>query len=51
MLRNGAVYTVDAARSWAAAIAVRNGRVAYVGTDSVPADLIGPATGGAMAIG
>jgi predicted amidohydrolase YtcJ len=44
VLRNGAVYTVDAARSWAAAVAVRDGRIAYVGTDSVPADLVGRAT-------
>jgi predicted amidohydrolase YtcJ len=38
------VYTVDAARSWASAVAVRDGRIVYVGTDSVPAALIGPAT-------
>ncbi len=30
---NGAVYTVDATRSWAQAVAVRDGRVALVGTD------------------
>jgi Predicted metal-dependent hydrolase with the TIM-barrel fold len=30
---NGAVYTVDAMRSWAQAVAVRDGRVALVGTD------------------
>jgi predicted amidohydrolase YtcJ len=44
LLRNGAVYTVDAARSWATAIAVRDGRIVYVGSDSVPDDLIGPGT-------
>ena len=30
---NGAVYTVDAARSWAQAVAVQDGRIATVGTD------------------
>ena len=44
VLRGGAVYTVDAARSWASAVAVRGGRIIYVGTDSVPAALVGPAT-------
>jgi predicted amidohydrolase YtcJ len=31
---NGAVYTVDAARSWAQAVAVRAGRIVGVGTDA-----------------
>jgi predicted amidohydrolase YtcJ len=31
---NGAVYTVDAERSWASAVAVRDGRIVYVGDDS-----------------
>ncbi len=44
VLRNGAVYTVDAARSWASAVAVRSGRIVYVGTDSLPPALIGPKT-------
>jgi predicted amidohydrolase YtcJ len=44
VLRGGAVYTVNAARSWASAVAVRDGRIVYVGTDSVPAALVGPAT-------
>ena len=30
---NGAVYTVDAARSWAQAVAVKDGRIVAVGTD------------------
>jgi predicted amidohydrolase YtcJ len=30
---NGAVYTVDAARSWAQAVAVRDGRIAIIGSD------------------
>jgi predicted amidohydrolase YtcJ len=38
------VYTVDAARSWATAVAVRDGRIVYVGTDSLPSGLVGPKT-------
>ena len=38
------MYTVDAARSWASAIAVRDGRIVYVGGDSFPPGLIGPGT-------
>jgi predicted amidohydrolase YtcJ len=41
---NGAVYTVDAARSWAQAVAVRRGRIAAVGTDHDVRELAGPAT-------
>lgn len=44
VFRNGAVYTVDAARSWASAVGVRHGRIVYVGTDSLPAGLIGRGT-------
>ena len=44
VFRHGAVYTVDAARSWASAVAVRDGRIVYVGTDSLPAGTIGPRT-------
>src|SRR3954471_8368632 len=44
IFRHAAVYTVDAARSWASAVAIRNGRIAYVGSDSIPAGLIGPKT-------
>jgi len=44
VLRGGAVYTVDAARSWATAVAIRNGRIVFVGTDSLPAGLVGPET-------
>jgi hypothetical protein len=29
VFRNGAVYTVDAARSWASAVGVRHGRIVY----------------------
>jgi predicted amidohydrolase YtcJ len=41
---NGAVYTVDAARSWAKAVAVKDGRILAVGTDADVADLTGPGT-------
>ena len=44
VLRGGEVYTVNAARSWASAIAVRDGRIVYVGSDSLPRGLIGPGT-------
>ena len=44
LLRGGAVYTVDAARRWATAVGVKNGRIVYVGSDSVPGGMIGPAT-------
>ena len=35
---------MDAARRWAEAVGVRDGRIVYVGGDSLPAGLIGPAT-------
>lgn len=44
VFRNGAVYTVDAARTWARSVAVRAGRIVHVGGDSVPGKLIGPGT-------
>ena len=44
VFRNGAVYTLDAARSWARTVAVREGRIVHVGGDSVPSGLIGPET-------
>ena len=44
VFRHGVVYTVDAARSWASAVGVRHGRIVYVGTDSLPAGLIGRGT-------
>ena len=40
----GAIYTVDAARSWAQAIAVRGGTIAAVGTDVDIRELKGPST-------
>ncbi len=44
VFRGGGVYTVDAARSWADAVAVRAGRIIYVGTDAGLAKWIGPQT-------
>lgn len=41
---NGAVYTVDAARTWAEAIAVKGGRIAAVGSTESVADLRGSGT-------
>jgi predicted amidohydrolase YtcJ len=43
VLRNGAVYTVDAARSWATTVAIRAGRIAYVG-NQLPPGTVGPLT-------
>ncbi len=44
VFRHGAVYTVDAARSWAEAVAVSRGRIVFVGTDASAAAWIGPST-------
>lgn len=44
LLRNGAVYTVDAERSWAEAVAVANGRIVWVGDDAGADAWIGPGT-------
>jgi predicted amidohydrolase YtcJ len=43
-LRNGAIYTVDGARSWAEALAIDDGRIVYVGTNAGTKDYIGPNT-------
>jgi predicted amidohydrolase YtcJ len=44
VLTGGAVYTVDAARSWAQAVAVENGRIAAVGSDADMRPYVGPRT-------
>ena len=41
---NGAVYTVDAARTWAQAVAVRGDRIVAVGRDDDVAALRGSST-------
>jgi len=43
-LEHGAVYTLDGARSWAQALAIRAGRIAYVGTDAGLKPFVGPKT-------
>ncbi|HWO71191.1 MAG TPA: amidohydrolase family protein [Actinomycetota bacterium] len=44
VLAGGAVYTVDAARRWARAVAVRAGRIVAVGGDDEVRGLVGPRT-------
>ncbi|MBK6425973.1 MAG: amidohydrolase family protein [Blastocatellia bacterium] len=44
VLRNGVVATMDATRSWAQAVAIRGGRVVFVGTDRDVATWIGRQT-------
>src|SRR5262252_9093877 len=44
VLRGGHAYLVDAARSWAQAVAVAGGRIVAVGTDAEVSALIGPRT-------
>ena len=44
VLTGGAVYTVDAARSWAQAVAICGGRIVAVGTDSGMRSYVGPRT-------
>ena len=40
----GGVYTLDPARPWAAAVAVRNGRIVHVGGEAETRELAGPGT-------
>jgi hypothetical protein len=44
VLRNGRIYTGDAARPWARALAVKDGRILFVGSDAASAAHAGPAT-------
>ncbi len=44
VFRNGPVYTVDGARPWARAVAVKGKRIAYVGDEAGVAAFIGPKT-------
>jgi predicted amidohydrolase YtcJ len=43
-LRNGVIYTVDGARSWAETVAIDDGRIVYIGNDAGAKDYIGPQT-------
>ena len=44
ILRHGAIYTMDAARSWVESVAVANGRIIYAGPDVGVNGLAGPST-------
>ncbi|MCG3120444.1 MAG: N-substituted formamide deformylase [bacterium] len=44
VLRHGAIYTMNAARSWAETIAIADGRIVYVGPDSTSKEWIGSRT-------
>lgn len=44
LLQHGKIYTMDATRSWASAIAVKDGRIIYVGDDAGVQKWIGPKT-------
>ena len=44
VLTGGRIATMDAARSWASALAVRDGRIVAVGADAAVATHIGPST-------
>ena len=44
LLTGAAAYTLDAARSWADAVAIRGGKIVYVGTAAGAATFRGPAT-------
>jgi predicted amidohydrolase YtcJ len=43
-LKGGAIYTMDGSRSWAEAVAIRDGRIVFVGLDKDLQAHIGPAT-------
>ncbi len=44
VLRHGRIYTMDASRSWAESIAMKAGRIVYIGEDSQVGNWIGPLT-------
>lgn len=44
VVRNGRIYTGDSARPYAAAVAVRDGRITAVGDDATVAPMVGPKT-------
>ncbi len=44
ILRHGAIYTMDAARSWVESVAVANGRIIFAGPDAAVARMSGPST-------
>lgn len=44
VLRDGAIYTVDAKRSWQEAVAIRDGEIVYVGSNEGAREFAGPDT-------
>lgn len=44
VVKNAKVYTVDANRSWASAVAVRSGKIVYVGSDLGASNFVGVGT-------
>ncbi len=44
VLRHGAIYTMDAARGWAEAVAISGSRLVFVGADRDVAAFVGPET-------
>lgn len=44
VLRGGAIYTMDAARSWAQAVAVSDGEITFVGSDAEASAFVGEGT-------
>jgi cytosine/adenosine deaminase-related metal-dependent hydrolase len=44
VIRNARVYTLDRAVPWAEAVAIRYGRISWVGADGDAGDLVGPGT-------
>jgi hypothetical protein len=44
VLRNGAVYTMNATRTWAEAVAIKNDRIVYVGANNASQKWIGKRT-------
>jgi len=44
ILRGGPIYTMDAARSWAEAVAIKGEKIVYVGTSAGVAEHTGPRT-------
>ena len=44
VLQNGAIYTVDENHSWAQSIAIKSGKIVYVGSDAGAKEFIGKDT-------
>lgn len=44
VFRNGSIYTVDGTRSWARSVAVKDGRIVYVGSDEDSREWAGAST-------